>query len=220
MREAKRRSFWDNPREGYETAVQDFARALLTDAGSAAFRDELTAVVAKLDPPARVAAIAQTILQITVPGTPDIYQGTEFWDYSLVDPDNRRPVDYPARTAALEKAGSANAGPPDLKVEDAGSAKLAVTHRLLRLRADKPELFASGDYRPLDLDTGWLGFTRSHGNDSLVVAVPIARFAGSPGPSLPQLPHDGIWRDVLTGRTLEAGAAIDLAFPFIVAIRT
>ena len=183
MREAKRRSFWDNPHETYEAAVQAFARALLADAGSAAFREELDAVVAKLDPMAKVEAIAQTILQITLPGTPDIYQGTEFWDYSLVDPDNRRPVDYPARAAALEASAA-----PDLTVADAGSAKLAVTHRLLQLRQDRPAIFASGDYRPLDLGAGWLGFTRHRDAESLLVVVPTARLRGASGPALPAAP--------------------------------
>ncbi len=92
MREAKRRSFWDNPNEEYEAAVQGFAKALLQGKTSAAFRAQLDRAVAAVEPTARAHAIAQTILQLTLPGTPDIYQGTEFWDHSLVDPDNRRPV--------------------------------------------------------------------------------------------------------------------------------
>ena len=215
MREAKRQSFWDNPNEEYEAAVQSFARALIEDAGSARFRSELTEVVFGLRRVARLTAIAQVILQITAPGTPDIYQGTEFWDFSLVDPDNRRPVDYAARAAAL-----AAGGVPDLSSEDAGSAKLAVTHRLLALRAEKPELFTSGDYRQLDLDPHWLGFTRQSGAETLLVVVPRSRPVGACWPSLPAPPREGAWRDALTDTSWQGAASLDPAFPFIVATRS
>jgi (1->4)-alpha-D-glucan 1-alpha-D-glucosylmutase len=212
MREAKRHSLWDNPREEYETGVQAFARALIEDAAAAPFRAELAEVVTGLDRLGRVAAIAQTILQITLPGTPDIYQGTEFWDFSLVDPDNRRPVDYAARAAAL-----AEVGVPDLKAEDAGRAKLAVTHRLLKLRAEMPDLFARGDYTALDLGPGWLGFTRRNGAESLLVVVPTAPMAGD-WPSLPAAAvSSGAWRDALTDATWQGRSSLDPAFPFIVA---
>jgi (1->4)-alpha-D-glucan 1-alpha-D-glucosylmutase len=212
MREAKRRSFWDNPREDYESGVQDFARALIEDAGAAGFRAELAEVVAGLDRLGRVAAIAQTILQTTLPGTPDIYQGTEFWDFSLVDPDNRRPVDYAARTAAL-----AEVGVPDLKAEDAGSAKLAVTHRLLKLRAEMPDLFAKGDYSALDLGAHWLGFTRRNDAETLLVVVPTSPMLGE-WPSLPAAAaSSGAWRDALTDAAWQGKSSLDPAFPFIVA---
>jgi (1->4)-alpha-D-glucan 1-alpha-D-glucosylmutase len=211
MREAKRHSFWDNPNEAYEAGVQDFARALIEDDGSAAFRAELAAVVEALDRLGKVEAIAQTILQITLPGTPDIYQGTEFWDFSLVDPDNRRPVDYAVRAAAL-----AAGGVPNLKADDAGSAKLAVTHRLLTLRAEMPALFAQGDYTPLDLGAHWLGFTRRNGAESLLVVVPTAKMTGD-WPSLPAAPSSGAWRDALTDAAWRGASSLDPAFPFIVA---
>ena len=104
MREAKRLSFWENPNEEYEAAVQGFAKALVQGKTSEAFRAQLDRAVVAVEPTARVHAIAQTIFQLTLPGTPDIYQGTEFWDHSLVDPDNRRPVDYAARAAVLAEA--------------------------------------------------------------------------------------------------------------------
>jgi (1->4)-alpha-D-glucan 1-alpha-D-glucosylmutase len=209
MREAKRRSFWDNPKEDYEAAVQDFARRLIEDEAAAAFRADLAEVVAGLDRTAMVTAIAQVILQITLPGTPDIYQGTEFADFSLVDPDNRRPVDYAARATALAER-------PDIKADDANRAKLAVTHRLLMLRAERPALFARGTYAPLDLGEPWIGFTRRHGGESLMVVVPKARTREAP-PTI-AASGGGEWRDALTGAAWTESALLDPAFPFIVAI--
>jgi (1->4)-alpha-D-glucan 1-alpha-D-glucosylmutase len=216
MREAKRHTFWDNPNEAYEGAVQGFARAMIEDEGSAAFRRDLATVVAGLDPLGRVAAIAQTILQLTLPGTPDIYQGTEFWDFSLVDPDNRRPVDYAARAAALAEART-----PDLIADDMGVAKLAVTRRLLALRAAQPALFAKGGYTPLALGPGWLGFTRSDDRSTLLVVVPTAAPATGDWPSLPAPPSSGSgaggWRCAFTDAAWQGVSSLDPAFPFIVA---
>jgi (1->4)-alpha-D-glucan 1-alpha-D-glucosylmutase len=215
MREAKRRTFWDNPNEAYENAVQSFARALIEDDGSADFRRALAEVVAGLDHLGRVEAIAQTILQITLPGTPDIYQGTEFWDFSLVDPDNRRPVDYAARAAALSEDRR-----PDLTADDKGTAKLAVTRRLLRLRAEQPGLFASGDYVPLELGEHWLGFTRSTEGSRLLVVVPTAKLATGDWPKLPAPPGSGGWRCALTDVSWQGVSSLDPAFPFIVATQS
>lgn len=217
MREAKRRSFWDNPNEEYEAAVQGFAKALLQGKTSAAFRAQLDRAVAAVEPTARAHAIAQTILQLTLPGTPDIYQGTEFWDHSLVDPDNRRPVDYAARAAVL-----AEAPPLSLATRNDGFAKLSVTHRLLALRAGELALFQHGDYRAVAPTggAGWLGFTRSHGDRHLLVVVPT-RWIGAGGLSLPAEIGAG-WKDVLTGLDVVAtdGAKRDGGWPFIVATRT
>ena len=212
MREAKRHTFWDNPNQTYETAAQSFARALIEGEGAEDFRRALAEAAAGLDHLGRVAAIAQTILQITLPGTPDIYQGTEFWDFSLVDPDNRRPVDYAARAAAL-----AEAQPPELTADDTGKAKLAVTHRLLTLRAEQPGLFAKGDYTPLELGERWLGFTRRGGTGTLLVVVPTAKLATGDWPSLPAPPGAGEWRCALTDAAWQGVSSLDPAFPFIVA---
>jgi (1->4)-alpha-D-glucan 1-alpha-D-glucosylmutase len=216
MREAKRRTFWDNPNDSYERGVQGFARALIEDEGSADFRRDLAEVVAGLDHLGQVEAIAQTILQITLPGTPDIYQGTEFWDFSLVDPDNRRPVDYAARAAAL-----AEARVPELTANEpstsAGAAKLAVTHRLLKLRAEQPGVFAKGSYTPLELGNRWLGFTRSDGATTVLVVVPTAKLATGDWPSLPAPPAGGAWRCALTDASWQGVSSLDPAFPFIVA---
>jgi (1->4)-alpha-D-glucan 1-alpha-D-glucosylmutase len=212
MREAKRHTFWDNPNEAYETAVQSFARALIEGEEAAEFRRALAETAAGLDHLGRVAAIAQTILQITLPGTPDIYQGTEFWDFSLVDPDNRRPVDYAARAAALAEARA-----PELSADDLGKAKLAVTHRLLTLRAAQPGLFGKGSYTPLELGERWLGFTRQEGAATALVVVPTAKLATGDWPSLPAPPGAGEWRCALTDASWQGVSSLDPAFPFIVA---
>jgi (1->4)-alpha-D-glucan 1-alpha-D-glucosylmutase len=210
MREAKRKTFWDNPNEAYEAAVQCFAKALLTESAAAPFRAQLQASIAAVEPVAKLNAIAQTILQLTLPGTPDLYQGTEFWDHSLVDPDNRRPVDYAARAAVLAEApGLSLAG------SDPGFAKLGVTHRLLAFRAAHLALFQHGDYQPVLLDGGWVGFTRGQGGRRLLVVVPTRGIGGG----YPVLPADlgNGWQDLLTGRPMEAGHLAD--WPFIVASR-
>jgi (1->4)-alpha-D-glucan 1-alpha-D-glucosylmutase len=183
MREAKRHTRWENPQEGYETACLDFAAALLEDRRAEAFRGELLAYVAKLDVPTRINGLAQTVLQLTLPGVPDLYQGTEWWDFSLVDPDNRRPVDYRARAAALDGAM------PAVAEDGLGLTKQLATRRLLELRRDRPELFES--YAALDLGEAFLGFTRGGGR--LAVMVPRRAIGGLAPPPTPP----GTWRDLL-----------------------
>ena len=134
LREAKLRSSWEAPDSDYETRCHDLARALLDPTRSLAFLDDLTAFVAKVAPAAAANGLAQVALRYTVPGVPDLYQGTEATDLSLVDPDNRRPVDYPCLQASL------NGKPP---------AKMALIQQLLTLRRDHPALFAKGAYEPI-----------------------------------------------------------------------
>jgi (1->4)-alpha-D-glucan 1-alpha-D-glucosylmutase len=191
MREAKRRSFWDNPNEDYEAAVQAFAKSLLADEPAAGFRSGLIQLVGEIDGRARITALAETILQLTLPGTPDLYQGTEFWDFSLVDPDNRRPVDYKARIAALD-AGQL----PRLTADRQGLTKLFVTHRLLALRQEKPAVFAKGGYEALTLPAPWFGFLRRHESEALLVILPQTRMAAGT-PELPPPPQGKTWQPVL-----------------------
>ena len=106
-REAKAHTSWTRTNAGYEEALRGFVARLLDDAG---FTADLAAFVAPLVDPGRVNSLAQTLLKLTAPGVPDIYQGTELWDLSLVDPDNRRPVDYePAAAPARRAEGAADA---------------------------------------------------------------------------------------------------------------
>ena len=158
LREAKLRSSWEAPDEAYEQAAAALARAWL---GDARFVAEATAFVADLAPVADANTLVQTALRYLLPGVPDLYQGTECSDLTLVDPDNRRPVDYAARAAML---GS-----------DAAPAKFRLIADLLALRRADPALFADGDYTPAEVEGSdrILAFTRGTGDRRLRVAVLI-----------------------------------------------
>ncbi|HQT84813.1 MAG: malto-oligosyltrehalose synthase [Acidiphilium sp. 37-64-53] len=227
IREAKLRSEWAAPDEAYEDACRQFLDGVFDTGRATATLGEIAAFARRIGPASALNGLAQTVLKYTVPGVPDLYQGTEFWDQSLVDPDNRRPVDFPARVAAL----SANRM-PSLDAWENGDVKQRVIARLLSCRAEHPSLFAEGGYTALDL-TGThaahgLAFARTHGTRTLIVAV--SRLAaplldGVPQPLIP--PADwgdtaldpaalpGPWRDVLTGGTLDAtGGIIPLSTMF------
>ena len=123
--------------------------------------------------------LIQVVLRLTLPGVPDLYQGTEFWDFSLVDPDNRRPVDYDARIAALSDQAE---GDDDdlLQTWRDGRIKQSIIRRLLSLRRAEPEFFAHADYQPMALDGNAVAFTRRHGGKILMVATPAQNLpAGS-----------------------------------------
>lgn len=148
LREAKLQSSWSAPNEAYEQGVETFlTRLLLSDAGRA-LRTAIGAAAQAIAPAGALNGLAQSLLRVTVPGVPDMYQGNEFWDFSLVDPDNRRPVDFNARQHAL-------ATPPDIgkllfNWRD-GRIKQALIAQVLALRKAHPELFHRGSYTPLDV---------------------------------------------------------------------
>lgn len=171
LREAKRHTRWENPQEAYEQSVLGFATALLEDPRAEMFRLDLAAFVAERVSAERTIGLAQTILQLTLPGVPDLYQGTERWDHSLVDPDNRRPVDYHDLAAGLD------ACPLSLHQDEAGLSKQIVIQKLLKLRQDDPSLFAG--YEPIDTGPSgdWLAFTRGDGR--LLVALPLREFTAA-----------------------------------------
>ncbi len=163
LREAKLRSSWEAPDDAYEARCHALARNLLQ---SPAFVADMTAFVTDLAAPARANALVQVGLRYMVPGVPDLYQGTELADLSLVDPDNRRRVDYRARAARLD---------------DGGDPKLALIARLLGMRRANPVLFAEGSYEPIEV-TGKqaahvLAFRRVAGNDRVtcIAALQCAR---------------------------------------------
>jgi (1->4)-alpha-D-glucan 1-alpha-D-glucosylmutase len=215
-REAKRFTSWTHPHETYDTAVETFCDAVLSD-------DELVGsladFVAGIEGPTRVAVLGQKLVQLAMPGVPDVYQGCEVVDLSLVDPDNRRDVDFDARRARLARL---DAGEPPADLDD---EKLLVTSRTLRLRRDHPEWFTGTGsvYVPVATSTGnAVAFGRGQdvgepgvdlaGTDLRVVAVvtrlpvALARHGGwgEHTLTLPDAP-EGSWRDVLTGRTHSGG---------------
>lgn len=226
IREAREHGSWEAPDEVYEAATRKFARQLFDSADFAVFRRELEALWRATLAGARLNGLAQTIIQLTIPGVPDIYWGGEFWDHSLVDPDNRGAVDWGRRVRALENA------PPEstaLVIGDAvgdlfGSVKQALVQRLLRLRQRLPALFESGDYRPLrfageaDETARWLGYGREAEGAVLIVIVPVRGMTASALPGvgrirldLPQAWQGLIGRDVFSNARIDIGPALDLA---------
>jgi (1->4)-alpha-D-glucan 1-alpha-D-glucosylmutase len=144
-KEAKRLTSWTVPDQDYDDALRRFVHALLDDAE---FTADLDAFVAPLIEPGRVNSLAQTLLKLTCPGVADIYQGTESWDLSLVDPDNRRPVDFEVRRRLLE-AAVATTPEEALGRADEGLPKMLVIARALALRRDDPDAFTEGTYEPI-----------------------------------------------------------------------
>jgi (1->4)-alpha-D-glucan 1-alpha-D-glucosylmutase len=195
LREAKLRSSWAAPDEAYESAQLAFLEAILDPAQSLRFIDLLRAFVERIAPAAAMNGLVQLMLRHTAPGMPDLYQGAEFWDLSLVDPDNRRPVDYAARIAALE-------GEPDwsdlARNWRDGRIKQRLAAHLLALRAADPGLFAEGRYHPLPVEgtrkDHVLAFARHHGERTAVIAVPVRCAAATAG-SGSILPPGAWWGD-------------------------
>ncbi|HEY5300861.1 MAG TPA: malto-oligosyltrehalose synthase, partial [Acetobacteraceae bacterium] len=170
QREAKLRTSWTAPDTVYEAAARAFLDTMMDDDGFAA---EAAAFADRIAPAGAVNGLAQMVLKLTAPGMPDLYQGTEFWDQSLVDPDNRREVDFDGRVAALE----ASEGPSDLGSDwRDGRVKQAVIARVLDVRRRLPDLFARGDYVALAADGHRAGhvvaFARRHDERMLMVVVP------------------------------------------------
>jgi (1->4)-alpha-D-glucan 1-alpha-D-glucosylmutase len=193
LREAKRNSSWVEPNAPYEQAVKRYARALTEDPG---FRAALDPFLEEIAPLALRATLGQLALKLTAPGIPDTYQGDELGFRALVDPDNRRPVDWDLRRARLDfllGGGRPGAG--------LGDHKLWMTARLLGLRARRPELFM-GPYSPLEAGPAACVFMR--GGD-LLVAVALPRAGEDPDPLVRELPPRR-WRDVLTGAEFSRGS--------------
>jgi malto-oligosyltrehalose synthase len=149
LREAKLATDWIAPDEAYESSARRFLEAIFDRASPNSLLSEIAAFAYRIGPPGAVNGLAQVVLKLTSPGVPDIYQGTEFWDLSLVDPDNRREVDFTARRDAL----SASADLRELaKRWRDGRIKQAVIARCLALRHEFPRLFSAGKYFPLPLE--------------------------------------------------------------------
>lgn len=152
-REAKLRTSWLNPNEAYEQALERFAEALLTDRRAEPFREDFRRLWQVVAFHGALASLAQTAIKLTAPGVPDLYQGCELWCFSLVDPDNRRPVDFTRRKAALRQLHAASDLPALarelLETWEDGRIKLHLTSQLLHLRRDHPDLFTDGSYLPV-----------------------------------------------------------------------
>ena len=235
LREAKVHTTWADPNETYEGATLAFVDRMLTGERSEAFWSAALPFMRRVAKLGALNSVVQTVLKLTIPGMPDIYQGCELWDFSMVDPDNRRPVDFAGRAAALDAVKADMAlDRADAIAAYAGSwrdgrLKLALTTALLALRGDHAALFADGSYEALaargaDADAV-CAFRRQAGGDEVVVAV--ARFpgrretAGFDGETALALP-EGRWTDALTGRSFGGdvtAARLFEAIPAVVLVR-
>jgi (1->4)-alpha-D-glucan 1-alpha-D-glucosylmutase len=196
LHEAKVHTSWINPNAEYDEAIREFVGRILDEGASRPFLDDFRAFQRRVSDCGLYNSLSQTLLKLASPGVPDTYQGTELWDFSLVDPDNRRPVDYDRRRRMLQDLRSAieSAG-GDLRelardlvaTKEDGRIKLYATHRSLACRRDHPGLFTAGEYIPLAAEgskaTHLFAFARRAGDDAAVVAVPrlVARLAVEPG---------------------------------------
>ncbi|MGW4113462.1 malto-oligosyltrehalose synthase [Actinosynnema sp. NPDC004786] len=192
-KESKVRTTWVDHDEEFEAAVAAWPDEVLAGPVAA----EVASFVDRIVAPGWSNALGQKLVQLTAPGVPDVYQGTELWDLSLVDPDNRRPVDYDVRRRLLARIE--NGWLPD--VDDSGAAKLLVVQRALRLRRERPELFRG--YRPLPASgraaPHVVAFERT-GLVAVATRLPVGlAAAGGWGDTVLPLPP-GEWTDVLTSR--------------------
>jgi (1->4)-alpha-D-glucan 1-alpha-D-glucosylmutase len=199
MREAGDRTTWTEPDEDYESAVHAAVDAALDDPAVTAV---VTDAVARLAGPGWSNALAAKLLSLTLPGVPDVYQGSELWEQSLVDPDNRRPVDFALRAALLADEVD---GPGDVTLtdrpDDPGTAKLAVTRAALRLRRERPDLFPAYDALVAEGPAAdhALAFDRG-GAVTVVTRLPVGLAArGGWGDTAIRLPS-GSWVEQVTGR--------------------
>ena len=217
MREAGDRTTWTAPDADYEDAVHRLVDAAFDDAEVAGVLDELLGHVVA---PGWANSLAAKLLAITMPGVPDVYQGSELWEQSLVDPDNRRPVDLDLRRELLTGVDTSSLPPPlSTSLDSVGLDKLLVTSRALRLRRDRPDLF--GSYAPLSatglLADHVLAFDRG-GAVTVVTRLPFGlESQGGWGDTTLLLP-DGQWRDVLTLRSITSGSLASMLFPLPVAL--
>jgi (1->4)-alpha-D-glucan 1-alpha-D-glucosylmutase len=203
-REAKVHTSWTRTNPEYEAALRGFVNGALDDPQ---FVADLEAFVAPLVEPGRINSLAQALLKIASPGVPDFYQGTEIWDLSLVDPDNRRPVDYELRRSLLGELKRGMTPEEILARMDEGLPKLWVIHQGLHLRRRRLEPFA-GDYEPLRASgpraEHAVAFARGGEVAVVVPRLPLRLNGDWQGTTL-ELPP-GRWRNELTGEEIDGGS--------------
>jgi len=225
VREAKVHTSWTDQDPAYENALTTYIDAALEDPDFVGVLENYVSTIVELG---RQNSLAARLVQLTAPGIPDVYQGQELWDHSLVDPDNRRPVNFGERTKLLGELGTDPVPRRPPALDDTGAAKLLVISRALRVRREQPEWFGPGaSYRPLwasgSAAEHLVAFVRA---ESVVTVVPrlvlgLRRGGGWRDTTL-TLP-DGRWLDVFTGRRHDGGTAYVLRllrdFPVSMLIR-
>jgi (1->4)-alpha-D-glucan 1-alpha-D-glucosylmutase len=227
VHEAKIYTSWVNPNAAYDDAVRQFVAGLLDPGTNARFFRDFGPFQERVSHFGLFNALSQVLLKVASPGVPDIYQGTEIWDFTLVDPDNRRPVDYSRRQqqlAELRDKMAATRRLPELarnlaETKEDGRIKLYVTHGALCCRRAHPGLFSEGEYLPVDARgarrDNVVAFVRCHRGQAVLVVVPrlLTGLIAGPGElplgpevwqdtalPLPALPPR--WRNVFTGEVL------------------
>jgi len=227
LREAKVHTSWMSQDVKYESAVESFVRNTVACSKKNRFMDNFLDLRKTVAFYGYLNTLSQTLLKITSPGVPDFYQGTELWDFSLVDPDNRRPVDFEKRVRLLEELKSREAEGQESLLRDLvsnwqdGRIKLYLIRKALNFRLAHKELFAAGDYIPLD-GAGQrrervVAFARRRRKQWAIVAVPrlTAGLLRREKSLLPRetwpalkiaLPRDcpGRWRNVFTNQTVSS----------------
>jgi (1->4)-alpha-D-glucan 1-alpha-D-glucosylmutase len=231
VREAKVHTSWTNPNPRYDEALARFAEAILDPERSAEFLEDFALFQARVAHVGSLNALGQTLVKITAPGVPDFYQGTELWDLSLVDPDNRRPVDWEERRRLLDEMLTAVAGAPDraalahelAKTRTDARVKLFVIHEGLRFRRAHRALYEAGAYQPLEARGAWAehvcAFARVDGAAAALTifprllarrgvdALPLGReYWADTRLELP-VALRGRYRNVFTGERVETEAA-------------
>ncbi len=206
MREAGDHTTWTQPEPTYETAVHAAVDAAFDDED---VRRVLAELLGHVVAPGWSNSLAAKLVALTMPGVPDVYQGSELWEQSLVDPDNRRPYDLDLRAELLVAARDGARFPLTSGEDDPGGAKLLVTHRALTLRRDRTELFTA--YTPVRASGAAtdhvLAFDRG-GAVTVATRLPIGlERGGGWGDTELDLPGGGAWRDVLTDRPTSARLA-------------
>ncbi len=223
-REAMAHTRWTTPNTGYEDALITFTKSILDESDENEFLEYFLRTQSRLAYSGALNSLSQVLLKITSPGVPDVYQGTELWDFSLVDPDNRRPVDFRKRAQLLKElkrreSKSRDTLIPELLVNwEDGRIKLYVTYKALSFRREHRALFLAGEYLPLFSSGGRrnnvVAFSRSKADQWVLVAVPrLVAKMGAPGPlgkrawgeSVLTIPPEapGSWTNIFTGETLE-----------------
>jgi (1->4)-alpha-D-glucan 1-alpha-D-glucosylmutase len=227
LREAKVHTSWIDSNQPYESAVASFIRSITGRSEANRFLEDFIAFQKEIASYGYLNALAQTLLKIASPGIPDFYQGTELWNFSLVDPDNRRPVNFQRHAQALDELKSQEATNLETLLEELvlnwrdGRIKLYMIRRALHFREDNQELFSAGAYVPLAISgrrrEEVVAFARRRQGSSVIVATPrlFTRLAGEGQPPFGKrvwgasklaIPQDfpDKWRNVFTGETLLA----------------
>jgi (1->4)-alpha-D-glucan 1-alpha-D-glucosylmutase len=225
-REGKEQTDWLSPNAVYEADLCDFLDRILDHHVSGLFIASFDALARRAALMGALKSLAQVVLKTTMPGVPDFYQGTEFWDTSFVDPDNRRPVDFAARQSALQGVPEKDIPWRDLvQTWPDGRIKLAVTRCLLAFRKELANVFTQGDYRPAEISGKHcdevLAFVRSGGRDAAIVVA--ARLVGRASNYGRRWPTGEAWegsiavegfsslRNIFTAQTIESRSELDLS---------